>query len=94
MENDLPQLVRIIVALIFVLALMGGLALFLRKMGYTQVPAGNKRRLKVVEVLHIDAKRKLAIVQRDDKQHLILMGTTDDTLIESGIESVQDKPHA
>lgn len=92
MENDLPQLFRIIAALAFVLALMGGLTLFLRKMGYAQT-GNTKRRLKLIEVLHLDSKNKLAIIQRDDKQHVILMGATGSTLIESNIESVQDIPH-
>ena len=89
--SDLPEIFRIIAALVFVLALMGGLMFVLRKMGYaTQNTPGKKRRLKLVEVMHIDSRRKVAIIQRDEKQHLVLLGQNGETVIESGIESGQD----
>ncbi len=88
--SDLPQLLRIIAAFAFVMALMGGFLIVLKKMNLAQ--GGNaKRRLKIVEVLHLDSKRKLAIIQRDEKQHLVLLGSSSETVIESGVESGQDK---
>lgn len=84
--SELPQLLRVIAAFAFVMALMGGFLIVLKKLNLTQ--AGNtKRRLKIVEVLHLDNRRKLAIIQRDEKQHLILLGHSSETVIESGIES-------
>lgn len=88
-ESDLPQILRIIAAFAFVMALMGGFLIVLKKLNLAQ---GNpaKRRLKIVEVLYLDSKRKLAIIQRDEKQHLVILGPSSETVIERGIESGQD----
>ncbi len=88
---DLTQIARFAAALVFVLALMGGLALLMRKFGTSHpLTAPHKRRLKIVEVLNIDAKRKAVLLRRDDAEHLVILGTTSETLIESAIESPQD----
>lgn len=90
-ESDLPQYLRIIAALVFVLALMGGLSVILRRMGLMGAPpAPVRKRLKLVEVLTLDPRRRLAIIQRDEKQHLVIFGPSGETLIESGIETGQD----
>jgi flagellar protein FliO/FliZ len=93
-EADLPQILRVIAALAFVLALMGGLLIVLRKMGYAAEGGGSQKRLKLIETLHLDGRRKLAIIQRDEKQHLVILGANGETVIESGIESRQDGTHA
>lgn len=84
--SDLPQLLRVMGAFIFVLALMGGLVLALRRMGLSAQGIGPKKRLKLVEVLHLDSRRKLAIIQRDERQHLVILGPNSETVIESSIE--------
>jgi flagellar protein FliO/FliZ len=43
------------------------------------------RRLAVVDSLMIDQKRQLLIVRRDDVEHLILTGSTQDIVLETGI---------
>jgi len=94
--GELPQLFRALAALTFVLILMGGLVLALKKLGLTgALPAqlGNKR-LKLIEVLSLDGRRKVAIIQRDDVQHLILLGGNDETVIETGFKPVDNKDHA
>ena len=94
--GDLNQLFRAITALVFVLGLMGGLALFLKKLGLSgalPVKSGGKR-LKIIEVLPLDGRRKLAIVQRDDVQHLILLGGNEETVIESGFAPLNNKDNA
>jgi flagellar protein FliO/FliZ len=88
-HNDLPEILRMFAALSFVLGLMGGLIYILRRMGFSGSTARSKR-LKVIETLSLDGKRKLAIIQRDARQHLIILGTNSETLIESGFESEQD----
>ncbi len=75
-------------ALIFVLGMMGGLMLVLKRMGLggaSMLPA-NKRRLKVIEVLPIDARHKAVLLKRDDMEHLVLLGGTSDTVIETNIK--------
>ncbi|MCC7304976.1 MAG: FliO/MopB family protein [Alphaproteobacteria bacterium] len=89
-EADLPQILRVIAALAFVLALMGGLTIFLRKYGFSGPNMNSRKRLKLVETLPLDSRRRLAIVQCDEKQHLVILGPNSETVIESNIESRQD----
>jgi len=50
--------------------------------GTSLLPNG-RRRLKIVEVLPLDARRKLLIIRKDDKEHLIVLGPTGETVVES-----------
>ena len=45
----------------------------------------SQRRLALIEVLPVDAKRRLVLVRRDRVEHLILLGTTSDVVVESAI---------
>jgi flagellar protein FliO/FliZ len=92
---DTHQLLKFAAALIFVLALMGGLAIILRRLNYLH-PASlpKKRRLKIVEILPLDARRRLVIVRRDSREHLVILGANSETVIETGIESQQDDGNA
>ena len=54
--------------------------------------ASGERRLALIEVRPIDAKRKLVLLRRDDREHLVLLGATGDLLIESGIEAPPSRP--
>ena len=79
---------RFLLALIFVLALIGILGWLIRRFGFPGrlPPARNKdRRLRIVEIAAVDGKRRLVLLRRDATEHLILLGTTGDTVIESGI---------
>lgn len=87
------QILRFFAALILVLGLMGGLALAMKYMNKGRFTPAHKRRLSLVEVLPLDARRKAVIVRRDDKEHLIILGTNGETLVESGFESPQDRDH-
>ena len=89
--------VRFLLALILVIGLIGLLALLARRMGFGAVrlsPAfrgksrDDRRRLAVVEVANVDARRRLVLIRRDDTEHLVLLGVNRDLLVESGI-----KPH-
>lgn len=82
------QLIRFFAALLFVIGLMGGLAVIMRKLNDRHsITAPNKRRLRIKESLALDARRRLLLIQRDDKEHLVILGANGETLIESGIES-------
>ncbi len=80
---------RFVLALVFVLALIGGLSLLARRFGLTPrvTTSGGRatRRLAIVEVAPVDAKHRLILVRRDDRESLILLGPTADLLIESDI---------
>lgn len=92
--------IKFLAALIFVLSLMGGLAFVLKKLGLSQssLGGGKSKRLKISEVLPIDARRKLVLVRQDDKEHLVLLNSSGDTVIKTDInphvneEAVSGKP--
>jgi len=83
--------IRLISALALVLALMGGLTLILRRINASaglQMP-GNKRRLKIVEIMNIDQRRRLVLISRDGVEHLVILGPTGETVVETGIAPVE-----
>lgn len=94
---DLSEYFRFFLALGFVLVLIAGLAALVRRSGFgdrlamTPSSAG-ERRLALVEVRPLDAKRKLVLLRRDDREHLVLLGASGDLLIESGIAAAPPKP--
>lgn len=86
------QFVKFAAALVFVLALMGGLALVMRRVNGAQVSKiSGRRRLKIVESLPLDPRRRLVLLKRDDCEHLVILGTNGETVIETGIRAGQDE---
>jgi flagellar protein FliO/FliZ len=81
-------------ALVFVLALLGLVAMLLRRLagGGPNVRRGKHRRLALVEVMPVDAKRRLVLVRRDGVEHLILLGQERDLLVETGIGAAGAAP--
>lgn len=81
---------QFLLALIFVIGLIGLFALALRKLapGMRAVRRpGAARRLEVLEVLPLDARRRLVMVRRDGAAHLLLLGLNDDRVVESNFEA-------
>ncbi len=88
MDFGFATYMRFALALIFVLALIGVLVAVARRFGFGYAtPSKNKhgRRLSIVEIMPIDTKRRLVLVRRDKREHLILLGQTSETLIEDAI---------
>ncbi len=46
---------------------------------------GGSRRLTLIEVLPLDPKRRLMLVRRDDREHLLLIGGERDLVVEEDI---------
>ena len=85
---DSTQYFKFLFAFIFVLGLMGGLSLILKRIGFgaaSMIPA-DKRRLKVIEILPLDARRKAVLLARDGAEHLVILGPTGETVVEANIE--------
>jgi flagellar protein FliO/FliZ len=85
---------RFLVALIFVLGLIGLLAWAARRFGIggrVAVRPGRRRRMAIVEATALDAKRRLVLVRRDDVEHMILLGPTVDLVVEQGIAVPADQ---
>ena len=86
---DTYSYARFVLALLFVLGLIGLLAAAARRWGLglpqTQVRRGKDKRLGLVEVASLDAKRRLVLVKRDNVEHLIILGQNGETVVETGI---------
>ncbi|NIA69440.1 FliO/MopB family protein [Pelagibius litoralis] len=86
---DFAEYIRFFMALGFVLLLITVLAALVRRSGLGDrlavTKGGSDRRLALVEVRPLDAKRKLVLLRRDDREHLVLLGSGSDLLIETNI---------
>jgi len=92
---DLALYGRFLFGLIFVLMLIVGLAWAARRFGLmpgsVRMTPGRNKRLSIVEVAGIDAKRRMVLVRRDDVEHLLLLGATSETVIERAIPAPDDE---
>ena len=85
---DFSVYFRFLLALIFVLGLIGAIAWAARRFGLLRGavrPRNGIRRLEVIESSAIDGKRRLVLVRRDRTEHLLLLGIGADLVIESSI---------
>ena len=85
---DFDAYLRFLFALVFVLALIALLAWLAKRFGVAGAFARQRadRRLSVVESLPVDARHRLVLVRRDDREHLVLLGAGGACPIETGIE--------
>lgn len=79
---------RFVLALAVVLGLIALVAWLAKRfrIGSLSSTAIGSARLQVVESLAIDARQRLVIVRRDDREHLLLIGPEAGQLIEAGIK--------
>lgn len=93
---EFGQIFRFVVALVFVLGLIGVLTIVAKRAGLspraTRSTAGAKKRLSIIEVMAIDAKRRLVLIRRDDREHLVLLGVDRDLVVESNVASPVEQP--
>jgi flagellar protein FliO/FliZ len=84
---SLDLYMRVVVALIAILALLAVFAWLVRRYGGAgrAMIGGGKRRLAIVEVAAVDGKRRLVLLRRDRTEHLVLLGPDSAIVIESGI---------
>lgn len=91
---NITDYLRFVLALAFVLGLVGVFAVVLRRYGPSAGLAISRgkgqRRLSVVEVLGLDARRRLVLVRRDGVEHLLLLGMENDLVVEGGIPAADD----
>jgi flagellar protein FliO/FliZ len=81
-------LANFVLALATVIVLIGVLTYFVKRFGLIAGVSGKKsagKRLGIIEVANVDAKRRLILVRRDATEHLILLGLDGDLLVEQGI---------
>lgn len=79
-------------ALLLVLCLMGGLAYLMKRFGLNgeKFTPAQKRRLKIVEILPLDMRRKAILLRRDDKEHLVILGPAGETVVETDISAKEE----
>jgi flagellar protein FliO/FliZ len=77
---------RFILVLVFVLGLVLALGWVLKRWGISgHAVMGKGRRLGVVETTFLGPKHRLVLVRRDTVEHLVLIGPTYASVVESGI---------
>lgn len=87
------EYLRFLLALVFVLALIGLCARLGQRLGLAPQARKSRRdtaRLSIVEVRPVDGKRKLMLIERDNVQHLLLIGGDNDLVVETAIQPLPD----
>ncbi len=94
---DMLLYIKFLSGFVFVISLMLLLSWSLKKMGMggPVLKKSDKRRLKIVEFMQLDHKRRLVLVRRDDREHLLVLGPDRETVVETGIVAVieEDADH-
>ncbi len=85
----LLPLLRMFGALSLVLGLLAGALWAVRRLG-VRLPGvtgagGPNRRIELVERVGLDGKRSVALIRRDGREHLLLLGPDGSLVIEAGI---------
>ncbi|MCR9212414.1 MAG: flagellar biosynthetic protein FliO [Proteobacteria bacterium] len=93
---DSVQYLKYIVGLLIVLGLIALVTLLARKFGMVpkvQRKPGSPSRLSISDMTAIDAKRRLVLIRRDEKEHLLLLGPERDLVVEQNITPPTDPDH-
>jgi flagellar protein FliO/FliZ len=83
---DIIDFARYFAALLLVLGLIGAAGLATRKFGVPGLAKPKaQRRLQIVESLMLSPRQRLAIVRRDNVEHLIMISPAGASVLEAGI---------
>ena len=88
MELEAVNYLKFVLALVFVLGLIGGFAILAKRAGLGNrgpIVRGKSKRLSIVESMSLDPKRRVVLIRRDDAEHLVLLGTQNEQVIETGL---------
>ena len=93
---ELGAYFQFVMALLFVLALIMLIAYGAKRFGLMARVTVNSaktrdKRLNIIEILPVDARRKLMLIRRDDVEHLVMLGTERDIVIETDITTTTGK---
>jgi flagellar protein FliO/FliZ len=79
---------KMVLSLILVLGMVLACLWAARRFGFggMVVRPSSRRRLALVETMPLDAKHRLVLIRRDDREHLLLLGASGDVVIETGFE--------
>ncbi|MDF1735315.1 MAG: flagellar biosynthetic protein FliO [Minwuia sp.] len=76
---------RFLGALVLIIGMIAGAAWLARRYGLAPKVTGGNGRIGIVAVQSLDTRRKLVLVRRDDREHLLVVGPTGESVIETGI---------
>ena len=83
---------RFVLAFVFVIGLIGLMAACLRYWGKNGISfkpgkigraSDDNSRIKIIETRYLDARRRVVLLRRDDKEHLLLLADGREQLLES-----------
>lgn len=86
---------RPLIALVFVASLIGLIAFLAKKFRLderltSKVTGLAPKQLSVTESLMIDPRRRLVLVRRGNTSHLLLLGPSGDTVVETNIPAITE----
>lgn len=87
---DAGDLSRVFFAFVTVLGFIGAAALIVRKSGIASgaMALAKTRRLQIIETLPLDARRRIAIIRCDGREHLLVLGQSSETVIDADIPAM------
>ena len=90
---DISSSLRFILALMFVVGMIGALAYAAKRTlpMFRNINAGPTRRIGIVEVTNLDARRRLVLLRRDDVEHLVILGPASEPVVEKNITAVSEQ---
>lgn len=81
---DTVSLLRFFLAFAFVMTMMGGLALVLKYISQNRgLKRNTDKRINLVETMTLDAKRRAVILECDGKEHLVILGLSGETVVDT-----------
>ncbi|MDD3029749.1 MAG: flagellar biosynthetic protein FliO [Alphaproteobacteria bacterium] len=89
--------VNALVSFALILALLAGLAAFLKYVSSRGITlplrsSMKQRRLKLIESLPLDARRRVVIVRCDNDEHLLLLGGQNDIVVKTNLSKSEKEP--
>lgn len=89
MEMEAVNYLKFVLALVFVLGLIGGFAILAKRAGLGNrgpIVRGKSKRLAIIESMSLDPKRRVVLIRRDNAEHLVLLGIQNEQIIETGLD--------
>lgn len=92
LASDGISMIKFIAAFVFVIGAMFAFGWIVKRsgLGGPVIKMGAKRRLKLVETIAVDHRRRLVLVRRDDREHLLLLGPDHASVVENNILAPAD----
>ena len=85
MELETLSYFKFLMALLFVLGLIGGLGIMAKRAGLGNrgpIVRGKSKRLSIIETMALDPKRRIVLIKCDTSEHLILLGANSEQTID------------